>query len=100
MLKNIKMLKEILNKQEELNDLSKEICTSLSDYSKTLNDLVLQVNNIEENLNALKYTSDICKSDLINIQSKLKYSNLELLNINVDKTKKNILLCGFYGGIM
>lgn len=98
MLKNIKMLKEILNKQEELNDLSKEICTSLSDYSKTLNDLVLQVNNIEENLNALKYTSDICKSDLINIQSKLKYSNLELLNINVDKTKKNILLCGFYGG--
>lgn len=92
------MLKEILNKQEELNDLSKEICTSLSDYSKTLNDLVLQVNNIEENLNALKYTSDICKSDLINIQSKLKYSNLELLNINVDKTKKNILLCGFYGG--
>lgn len=83
----LKRLRKYLTK-DELN---------LDDY-KSIKEIKSELINIGKNLEYLKNNLDFYGNIVKNLNLNLQYCNLEYLNNKVDKNKKNILLCGFYGG--
>ena len=105
MIKKIKAyFKNLSNNQVLINNKIKELENTQRNLQNECNANLQRIENyINETNNVLNRAMNAIY-DIENIHipnfnnANLKYVNLELLKLKYDPNKKNILLCGFYGG--